>query len=330
MNKLNEEINRMLGMTKSMNELDIVDTNSEANKFLGDVKARVPDKYARVYSVYRTKGLDAAKEFFAQYDPVVLKQRERERKSAETKEKAKMKITDMRSLVVGKAELAELIESNVLTEDYRRACQRLNFPQLVSTNFEPKVRITQRELSVGLRIESRNVYSPGPEGMAKFANDLKKNDTDALLDDIIKLKKAYSSDQKIKKWAQKGGYGDAVDFSRDMEYFSNITMTNVLRLSYGVNRWGIGPSVQCGGGNTTVFSIMGHQDEELIRTKQVYKNQSVTDEQLTKELIINQLKVTLKEIHNDIMAKIAQMEREARAHDIMRKGMENPGLNENS
>lgn len=328
MEKLNEEISRMLGVTKSMDELDMVtDMNADSNKFLADVKARVPDVYNRVYSIFKNRGLDAAKEYFAQYDPVVLKQKERERKSAETKGFAMAKINNMKSLMLSKAEMAELIETIVLTEDYRKACQRLNFPQLVSTNFEPKTRISQRELSFGLRITTENKYDPGPAGMLKFAADLKRNDNDAILDDIIKLKKGFASDQRAIRMAKKGGYYDDM-IDHDQWLFDDrfVKMINTLRVSYGVSLWGA-PSVQAGGENMTVFSIRG-DEEKLVKTDHVYKSKRVSVEQMNKELVVSVIKDMLFALHQDIMRIIAKMEREAGAHDIMRKGMENPGLNE--
>ena len=313
-------------MTEAINELDVVsDANSDANSFLADVKSRVPDMYMRVYSIYRNRGLDAAKEFFAQYDPVAIKQKEKERKSAETKEKATAKIIDMRSLVLSKAELSDMIERIVLTEDYRKMCQRLNLPQLVSSNFVPKVSVSQRQMSVGLTIVTKNSYSPSLEGMKKFAADMKRNDLDSMLDDISKMKKEFSVDQKFIRQAKKGGYYYG-DMDSDLYEVSRyVLIYNKFNMSYGVDRWGGVPSIHGLGYNSAIFSITG-DEEEIFEVKSEYVSERSAD--MNKELVISVVERILVSLRNNLMKEFTKMRQHQGAMDIMNKGMENPGLNE--
>ena len=325
---LKEQISKMMVVTESMNELDMVtDMNADANSFLADVKARVPDIYARVYSVFKNRGLDAAKELFSQYDPVVIKQKEKERKSAETRDRAKAKITDMRSFMLGKEELADMIERIVLTEDYRMACQRLNFPQLVSSNFVPKTRINQHELSVGFTITSKVSYSPGIEGLKKFSSDIKRNDTDAILDDILKLSKGFARDQKFQRLAKKGGYYYGDEEDNWWEISRNVIMYNKLRMSYTVDNWGGRANIIAGGDNESKISIVG-DEVDIIKTKSAYESMRLSTSELTRELVVGVIEKMLVKLHTSIMDEIKKLERHNNAIDIMRKGEENPGLNE--
>lgn len=182
-----------------LNEASFVyDVPKEDSDFLDRVKSLTPELYNKFYTLYRNRGLEAAKIEYEKIDPEVLKQKAKDEKKAQTLKNRKEMLGGVKELLPSKEDIKNSVDRIILTSDFRKISQQLLFPQLTIANMDVKVKShTMKDMLVYYTFSSYMSFK-SPEELFKYFENIGTDDS--ILDDILKAKNKIKSVKNMQKW----------------------------------------------------------------------------------------------------------------------------------
>lgn len=203
---------------KKFNELFVTkDISKEAEDFLAKVKAAHSDEYSRFYTYVKNKGLEYAMDKYKLIDQDYIKSTAKKAKSDVIKANTEQAKNELKSLIPSKKEIANIIESRFLNDDFRKLSQKFNIPQLVSSTMNVKTNVSKSHADIYITLENSKSYEKEFAGLMDYMLKMGNTDTNDLLDEISKKKKDHTLRQKnIRKY--KKDYYDVIEHENEYEH----------------------------------------------------------------------------------------------------------------
>lgn len=184
-----------------LNEASFVyDVPKEDSDFLDRVKSLTPELYNKFYTLYRNRGLEAAKSEYEKIDPEVLKQKAKDEKKAQTLKNRKEMLRGVKELLPSKEDIKNSVDRIILTSDFRKISQQLLFPQLTIANMDAKVKSHTMEDMLVYYTFSSYMSFKSPEELFKYFENIGTDDS--ILDDMLKAKNKIKSVKNMQKWGK--------------------------------------------------------------------------------------------------------------------------------
>lgn len=211
---LSEELNRIKKIMGLNEDISFTYMNDE---FLDMVKQKTPELYSKFFNLYKNKGIDYAKSAYEKYDPDVLAKKEAEIAIAQRNKREeerllakKNKFEELKSILPTKEEVKHILDTSLLTGDFRNFCSDEGIPQLSTSTLS----------SVGKKINGHTLsFKHKLNGYLEFKNirDLldyfEDTGNNKILDSMIRTKNTDKYLKKMNKLYK--DYGIYDDFIHD-------------------------------------------------------------------------------------------------------------------
>ena len=232
-NFLVEELNRIKKIMGLNEDITFTEMNDE---FLDMVKEKTPELYPKFFNLYKNKGIDYAKSEYEKYDPDVLAKKEAEIATAQKNKRKeerlsikKNKFDQLKTFLPSKEEVKHILDTFLLTRDFRDDCSDLNIPQLsTSTLSSVGKKINGNTLSFKHKLNGYLEFKDAQD----FINYATDTGNDKVLDAMNQTKKTEKYIRKANKlYKEYGIYDDFIhdDYSQPS---SNIKTKTTLDLTF--------------------------------------------------------------------------------------------------